>query len=142
MCYYYVRLIINVISFFLFFFKQKTAYEMRISDWSSDVCSSDLRRPIPGGWSRNWCCGCRSSTSTRSSTASTATSSRSVASSPRKNRSAAAWSTEERRVGKGSVSTCRSRWSQNPYKTKDTTLTTSHESTQSLFLTTHIITNQ
>src|SRR3546814_7794946 len=31
--------------FFCFcFFKQKTAYEMRISDWSSDVCSSDLRR--------------------------------------------------------------------------------------------------
>src|SRR3546814_3061755 len=29
-------------SFFVFFFKQKTAYEMRISDWSSDVCSSDL----------------------------------------------------------------------------------------------------
>src|SRR3546814_10768387 len=28
-----------------FFFKQKTAYEMRISDWSSDVCSSDLRGP-------------------------------------------------------------------------------------------------
>src|SRR3546814_5121944 len=27
-----------------FFFKQKTAYEMRISDWSSDVCSSDLAR--------------------------------------------------------------------------------------------------
>src|SRR3546814_3314651 len=31
----------------LFFFKQKTAYEMRISDWSSDVCSSDLLRGIP-----------------------------------------------------------------------------------------------
>src|SRR3546814_6874918 len=30
-----------------FFFKQKTAYEMRISDWSSDVCSSDLLR-FPG----------------------------------------------------------------------------------------------
>src|SRR3546814_1405861 len=29
-------------SFVFFFFKQKTAYEMRISDWSSDVCSSDL----------------------------------------------------------------------------------------------------
>src|SRR3546814_10475176 len=29
-------------SSFFFFFKQKTAYEMRISDWSSDVCSSDL----------------------------------------------------------------------------------------------------
>src|SRR3546814_8741046 len=33
--------IIVYVSFF-FFFKQKTAYEMRISDWSSDVCSSDL----------------------------------------------------------------------------------------------------
>src|SRR3546814_19756460 len=30
----------------LFFFKQKTAYEMRISDWSSDVCSSDLTKRI------------------------------------------------------------------------------------------------
>src|SRR3546814_5271785 len=29
-----------------FFFKQKTAYEMRISDWSSDVCSSDLCAPV------------------------------------------------------------------------------------------------
>src|SRR3546814_16174751 len=32
---------------FFFFFKQKTAYEMRISDWSSDVCSSDLGRDLP-----------------------------------------------------------------------------------------------
>src|SRR3546814_5465184 len=32
---------------YLFFFKQKTAYEMRISDWSSDVCSSDLDREDP-----------------------------------------------------------------------------------------------
>src|SRR3546814_5831109 len=31
-----------LIDFCFFFFKQKTAYEMRISDWSSDVCSSDL----------------------------------------------------------------------------------------------------
>src|SRR3546814_1098353 len=31
----------------VFFFKQKTAYEMRISDWSSDVCSSDLANPLP-----------------------------------------------------------------------------------------------
>src|SRR3546814_14236622 len=29
--------------FFFFFYKQKTAYDMRISDWSSDVCSSDLQ---------------------------------------------------------------------------------------------------
>src|SRR3546814_379170 len=32
---------------YVFFFKQKTAYEMRISDWSSDVCSSDLSG-VPG----------------------------------------------------------------------------------------------
>src|SRR3546814_6230742 len=32
---------------FFFFFKQKTAYEMRISDWSSDVCSSDLAAQDP-----------------------------------------------------------------------------------------------
>src|SRR3546814_10723230 len=31
-----------LVFFLFFFFKQKTAYEMRISDWSSDVCSSDL----------------------------------------------------------------------------------------------------
>src|SRR3546814_7758702 len=34
---------------YIFFFKQKTAYELRISDWSSDVCSSDLSlKPIGG----------------------------------------------------------------------------------------------
>src|SRR3546814_20937863 len=33
-----------LICFVFFFFKQKTAYEMRISDWSSDVCSSDLAK--------------------------------------------------------------------------------------------------
>src|SRR3546814_5093468 len=37
---------------FLFCFKQKTAYEMRISDWSSDVCSSDLERSAVVGPSR------------------------------------------------------------------------------------------
>src|SRR3546814_3337557 len=31
---------------YVFFFKQKTAYEMRISDWSSDVCSSDLKAAL------------------------------------------------------------------------------------------------
>src|SRR3546814_4720113 len=38
--------------FYVFFFKQKTAYEMRISDWSSDVCSSDLRRLLRGAEGR------------------------------------------------------------------------------------------
>src|SRR3546814_19556722 len=36
--------IVDVVLVVFFFFKQKTAYEMRISDWSSDVCSSDLPR--------------------------------------------------------------------------------------------------
>src|SRR3546814_8637007 len=35
-----------------FFFKQKTAYEMRISDWSSDVCSSDLFQLWVRAWPR------------------------------------------------------------------------------------------
>src|SRR3546814_7950765 len=45
-----------VFVFCVFFFKQKTAYEMRISDWSSDVCSSDLVGrggtvpAVPGGF--------------------------------------------------------------------------------------------
>src|SRR3546814_6288300 len=34
---------------YFFFFKQKTAYEMRISDWSSDVCSSDLLKDVTTG---------------------------------------------------------------------------------------------
>src|SRR3546814_1480556 len=37
----------QLVLFCFFFFKQKTAYEMRISDWSSDVCSSDLGRGEP-----------------------------------------------------------------------------------------------
>src|SRR3546814_5193825 len=37
-----------VVILYFFFFKQKTAYEMRISDWSSDVCSSDLSGPVEG----------------------------------------------------------------------------------------------
>src|SRR3546814_4236581 len=38
----HVLVICYFVRVFFFFFKQKTAYEMRISDWSSDVCSSDL----------------------------------------------------------------------------------------------------
>src|SRR3546814_1464182 len=40
--------VIRLCIVFVFFFKQKTAYEMRISDWSSDVCSSDLTISSPG----------------------------------------------------------------------------------------------
>src|SRR3546814_8943971 len=52
---YYWFIIFFFISFILllsvcvFFFKQKTAYEMRISDWSSDVCSSDLLTLVRDG---------------------------------------------------------------------------------------------
>src|SRR3546814_12017754 len=49
-----ILLFFIVLNFF-FFFKQKTAYEMRISDWSSDVCSSDLRFiPDPQTLSECW----------------------------------------------------------------------------------------
>src|SRR3546814_9974936 len=72
---------------FFFFFKQKTAYEMRISDWSSDVCSSDL-----------------------ASAASPRCGSSSIPTAPLRSGSTRS---EERRVGKECVSTCRSRWS--PY---------------------------
>src|SRR3546814_140811 len=43
--FFVLKAVVVVRLFFVFFFKQKTAYEMRISDWSSDVCSSDLRLP-------------------------------------------------------------------------------------------------
>src|SRR3546814_12852103 len=43
MFYYYLFYLFH----FIFFFKQKPAYEMRISDWSSDVCSSDLHDDLP-----------------------------------------------------------------------------------------------
>src|SRR3546814_6110850 len=41
-----------MLCFIFFFFKQKTAYEMRISDWSSDVCSSDLPIAANCGYGR------------------------------------------------------------------------------------------
>src|SRR3546814_9674538 len=41
LCFLFASVFVRLYLFF-FFFKQKTAYEMRISDWSSDVCSSDL----------------------------------------------------------------------------------------------------
>src|SRR3546814_5831201 len=43
---YSVFIVIKMYMIYVFFFKQKTAYEMRISDWSSDVCTSDLHRLI------------------------------------------------------------------------------------------------
>src|SRR3546814_6069435 len=45
LCLFIVCVVVLLSHFF--FFKQKTAYEMRISDWSSDVCSSDLDADTP-----------------------------------------------------------------------------------------------
>src|SRR3546814_19126714 len=79
----------------MFFFKQKTAYELRIGDLSSDVCSSDLARAggslfVSGIWVRSI---------------------GEIFSSPMGRRRS-----EERRVGKECVSTCRSRWTPYHYK--------------------------
>src|SRR3546814_2524050 len=87
----FVCFILCIVVMLFFFFKQKTAYEMRISDWSSDVCSSDLNTTVvlfimlPHARHRRLHLGRRTV----------------------RGRS------EERRVGKECVSTCRSRWS--PY---------------------------
>src|SRR3546814_6533457 len=45
-----IFMVVMSLSLLFFFFKQKTAYELRIRDWSSDVCSSDLvSAALPGG---------------------------------------------------------------------------------------------
>src|SRR3546814_8681343 len=95
----------------IFFFKQKTAYEMRISDWSSDVCSSDLSAGATdleldvqqlGEFFRGR--EFMSDGPTRLPGAKTELALGGDAVDLR---------SEERRVGKECVSTCRSRWS--PY---------------------------
>src|SRR3546814_7965818 len=88
----------------LFFFRQKTAYEMRISDWSSDVCSSDLLRNAAGG----------AHPKTGNIEMTTLASASGTRPSLAGGLSWRQWlRSEERRVGKECVSTCRSRWS--PY---------------------------
>src|SRR3546814_5994021 len=98
---YLFRLFFGCIFFVFFFFKQKTAYELRISDWSSDVCSSDLpdRRPL-------------ASRGRRPARVRVLRGAPALGGAPPAARLRTARS-EERRVGKECVSTCRSRWS--PY---------------------------
>src|SRR3546814_9647086 len=109
---------------YLFFFKQKTAYEMRISDWSSDVCSSDLqhcfygapliRRGYEGAawtsfldvldksdWAPNFL-----HLSTLDGDGENANALKAVCA-----QQGRGLRSEERRVGKECVSPCRSRWS-------------------------------
>src|SRR3546814_11351258 len=126
------HIFIRCLCFVVFFFKQKTAYEMRISDWSSDVCSSDLRifealwAKVRIQWksygSRQWrrccwaiclapfplaCCWRKQQGSGICARSGRATSALPTCFAQAKRRS------EERRVGKECVSTCRSGWS--PY---------------------------
>src|SRR3546814_5107579 len=86
------------------FFKQKTAYEMRISDWSSDVCSSDL-----GMASGRWQARCSMNPGYGLPTRSSGRWPMAIAT-----RFARPIRSEERRVGKECVSQCRSRWSPDP----------------------------
>src|SRR3546814_5568855 len=106
---------------YVFFFKQKTAYEMRISDWSSDVCSSDLNS---WHWSRSHDyerslgadadCSADECPRIRRQSSDQAAQVRSRQA-PRPLRKADHIArSEERRVGKECVSTCRSRWSPYP----------------------------
>src|SRR3546814_19885940 len=89
---------------------------MRISDWSSDVCSSDLHRAPPPTPDRRSRGGTRRSARAhrcrRPSAGRTDTPCRNLLEPGRSIRS------EERRVGKECVSTCRSRWSPDHYKKK------------------------
>src|SRR3546814_2330158 len=97
------------------FFKQKTAYEMRISDWSSDVCSSDLQMPqIPGVTPGMRLGGAPGSGGSKGVKGKKGSKSGNPAKRAQENAALAAGvRSEERRVGKECVSTCRSRWS--PY---------------------------
>src|SRR3546814_3667093 len=94
-----------------FFFKQKTAYEMRISDWSSDVCSSDLRAS-PGRLT-SYLAGLDRGAAVPLMEAPARAKGRFAYRADMREFSFTRRRSEERRVGKECVSTCRSRWS--PY---------------------------
>src|SRR3546814_7695958 len=94
-----------------FFFKQKTAYEMRISDWSSDVCSSDLEREMIGRPYAQLFADGDARGSTPQQSLDFARTHGHCRSEHRRRRPDGR--SEERRVGKECVSTCRYRWS--PY---------------------------
>src|SRR3546814_952033 len=108
---YFYDIALSVVFCCFFFFKQKTAYEMRISDWSSDVCSSDLKRhrrartvrsspePLRGMMLEQLNPEQRAAVTLEPQHALVLAGAGSG-----KTRS------EERRVGKECVSTCRSRW--------------------------------
>src|SRR3546814_2775183 len=104
-------------------FKQKTAYEMRISDWSSDVCSSDLE-PTPATPTAPLL----TPASPNAAQLATKADQMQVTLKPSeaaeikldmRKGATVNYRSEERRVGKESVSTCRSRWSPDHQKKKE-----------------------
>src|SRR3546814_9714490 len=109
------HVLLSCLFVFFFFFKQKTAYEMRISDWSSDVCSSDLSAR------RRFCYAKRAQEERQRDEIGRSGHRRSQCGKNGlkgpENESRCGrqlnYRSEERRVGKECVSTCRSRWS--PY---------------------------
>src|SRR3546814_12576353 len=140
-----MMLMCDFVFVFVVFFKQKTAYEMRISDWSSDVCSSDLRVAVQGrqevvGFLARRPCRrvefrerrvCRrvglqhghgGGHGPHSGAGHAASGTRSKVR-PRRCRPVGHPRSDERRVGKECVSPCRSRWSLYPSQTTNTTTT-------------------
>src|SRR3546814_5610286 len=93
---------------YFFFFKQKTAYDMRISDWSSDVCSSDLATIYQAVIE-----DCKQHGAFDPTTMGSVPNVGLMAKKAEEYGSHDKTRSEERRVGEECVSTCRSRWS--PY---------------------------
>src|SRR3546814_15954104 len=122
---------------FFFFFKQKTAYDMRISDWSSDVCSSDL--VLLQGQNYHLARVSGKKRHVVVSTALSQTSNRAtrlLSYSGNRHMTVQGSRSEERRVGKECVSTCRSRWS--PYHSekklkKDTKHVNDHKTNKVIY---------
>src|SRR3546814_1345254 len=102
-----VELVLCFVYSCVFFFKQKTAYEMRISDWSSDVCSSDLLSKFGSRYLRENQNGKYDSLTWPDHHL------HPNSALPDRHCRSQEHRSEERRVGKECVSTCRSRWS--PY---------------------------
>src|SRR3546814_10907003 len=103
-CECYVVIIFILCSLF-FFFKQKTAYEMRINDCSSDVCSSDLEA------AEGRLADADAKISEKIGAAEAEIAAATASAMTEIEVIAAEASSEERRAGKECVSTCRSRWS-------------------------------
>src|SRR3546814_7493059 len=99
------------VGYLFFFFKQKTAYEMRISDWSSDVCSSDLVRDLEAAQRFYEALGLQFRRERHGNGPEHLTAPLGAAVFELYPADATTSRSEARRVGKACGSTCRSRWS-------------------------------